>query len=151
MYPCCRCLEVPGNLKEDYIEASKVLPISPKASAALSRRILQCILDEQGYKSRNLIDQIEAALGEQGPDRILPLALREVIDAVRNFGNFSAHPVTDRTSLQIIDVEAEEAEWCLEIIRGLFEHYYVRPVANAERLLKLNQKLQKARKPPAKS
>ena len=143
--------DVPRHLSTDYIEAHGVLPLSPKASAALSRRILQSILSEQGYHARNLVGQIDAVLEEKDPDRILPLELRNNIDAVRNFGNFSAHPVTDITSLQIIDVDPEEAEWCLEIIKGLFEHYYVRPAANAERLADLNEKLQQAGKPPAKS
>ena len=33
--------EVPSDIKEDYEEACKVLPMSNKASAALSRRCLQ--------------------------------------------------------------------------------------------------------------
>jgi predicted RNA-binding Zn-ribbon protein involved in translation (DUF1610 family) len=40
--------EVPEHIKEDYEEACKVLPISEKASAALSRRCLQAILQGQG-------------------------------------------------------------------------------------------------------
>jgi len=36
--------EVPDVYKADFIEACTVLPLSPKASAALSRRILQNIL-----------------------------------------------------------------------------------------------------------
>ncbi len=143
--------KVPDHLRSDYTEASDVLPVSAKASAALSRRILQSMLKDQGYQSRNLLEQIKTVLGETDRDRILPRELRNSIDAVRNFGNFSAHPITDATSLQVIDVDPEEAEWCLEIIKGLFEHYYIGPAANADRLSKLNQKLQKARKPPAKS
>ena len=143
--------EVPENLRDDYIEAFNVLLISAKASAALSRRVLQSMLRERGYTQRSLVDQIEAVLNEVGQDKILPSELRKNIDAVRNFGNFSAHPITDRTSLQIIDVQPEEAEWCLEIIEALFQHYYVVPAASARNLSKLNQKLKKAGKPPVKS
>ena len=108
--------EVPESLREDYREACAVLSINAKASAALSRRILQTVLKEQGYSSDNLATQIENVLKEQNSRNALPSALHTTVDAIRNFGNFSAHPLTDKTSLQIIDVEPEEAEWCLNII-----------------------------------
>ncbi|MCY4367620.1 MAG: DUF4145 domain-containing protein [Chloroflexi bacterium] len=142
---------VPYNLREDFLEARNVLPISPKASAALSRRVLQTILAENGYTQRNLSRQVDALLNETDPTRMLPSYLRDVIDAIRNFGNFSAHPVTDITSLQVIDVEPNEAEWCIEIVEALFDHYYIRPAKNKERLAGLNAKLKQAGKPEAKS
>ncbi len=138
---------VPDNLKHDYTEACEVLSISPKASAALSRRVLQAILLEQGYQGQNLFRQIQAVLNENDPSKALPTNLKETIDAIRNFGNFSAHPITETTSLQIIDVQSEEAEWCLEIIESLFDYYYIRPAADRKRLSALNQKLTKAGKP----
>ncbi len=138
---------VPEEFNADYIESYQVLHISPKASAALSRRLLQAVLIEQGYSKGSLAQQIDAVLD----DTELPSHLSENIDAIRNFGNFSAHPVTDITSLQIIDVEPQEAEWCLEIIAGLFDHYYVKPEASRKRLAELNEKLKKAGKPPAKT
>ena len=61
--------EVPPHIKEDYEEACRVLPISPKASATLSRRCLQVLLREQGYTQRNLVDQITALLGETDPKK----------------------------------------------------------------------------------
>ena len=111
-------------LKEDYLEACEVLEISPKASAVLSRRTLQGILKEQGYDSGNLYKQITDVLAEDG-QAALPDSLRETIDVIRNFGNFSAHPITHETTLQLVDVEPNEADWCLRIIEELFRHYYV--------------------------
>lgn len=143
--------DVPEVLKADYLEACEVLPISPKASAALSRRVLQAILREQGYASRDLARQIDDVLSETHSDKVLPTSLRENVDVIRKFGNFSAHPVTDTTSLQIIDVEPQEAEWCLEIVERLFDHYYVRPAADARRLVEFNKRLQQAGQPPTKS
>lgn len=139
------------TLKEDYEEACDVLSISPKASAALSRRVLQAILKGQGYESSNLAKQIDSVLSETSPDKVLPAAIRDTIDAVRTFGNFAAHPITDKTSLQIIDVEPNEAEWCLDIIETLFEHYYVRPAETRKKLGKLNEKMARAGKPSAKA
>ena len=94
---------VPEHLRSDYDEAMNVLPFSTKASAALSRRILQAVLNDQGYTERNLAKQIDSVLSEPDQRRSLTSTLYDTIDVVRNFGNFSAHPVTDLTSLQIID------------------------------------------------
>jgi len=143
--------EVPPHIKEDYEEACRVLPISPKASAALSRRCLQVILREQGYAQRDLVDQITALLGETDPKKSIPSVLRETVDAIRNFGNFSAHPITDQTTLQVIPVEPEEAEWCLEILDEMFDHYYVKPALAAVRKAALDVRLAAAGKPPSKS
>ena len=142
--------DVPNHLRDDYSEACEVLPISAKASAALSRRILQDILKSHGYTGRDLVKQIEAVLNESDTTKSLPTSLHETTDAVRNFGNFSTHPITEQSTLQIVEVEPEEAEWCLEIIEQLFDHYYVRPAANAKRIDELNKKLAKAGKPPMK-
>lgn len=142
---------VPTSFKADYQEACDVLAISAKASAALSRRVLQGILNEQGYKSSNLAKQIDDLLQETNPQKVIPTGVRNTVDAVRNFGNFAAHPISDKTSLQVIDVEPNEAEWCLEIIEALFDHYYIGPAESGKRLAALNQSLQKAGKPPTKS
>ncbi len=142
---------VPELFRKDYVEACNVLPISPKASAALSRRVLQAILKDRGYSSTNLARQIEVVLNESDTSKALPESIRSTVDAVRNFGNFAAHPITELTSLQVIDVEPEEAEWCLEIVEALFEHYYATPAKEKERLARLNSNLKRAGKLPAKS
>jgi len=142
--------EVPDVIAKDYSEANAVLNISPKASAALSRRCLQAILSDAGYKSKNLSQQIDEALNEISASKILPLAIRENFDAIRNFGNFSAHPLTDNSTSQIIDVDAGEAEWCLEILNQLFHHFYVAPAAAAAKRAALSAKLAAAGKPPMK-
>jgi hypothetical protein len=72
------------------------------------------------------------------------------IDAVRNFGNFSAHPIDDKTALQIIDVDPHEAEWCLQILEESFEHFYVGPAIAKARRTNLDAKLAAAGKPPSK-
>ena len=53
--------QVPQPLKDDYWEACAALSVSAKASAALSRRILQTMLKAQGYDSDNLATQIQNA------------------------------------------------------------------------------------------
>ena len=125
-----------------------MLPVSAKASAALSRRILQAILNVQGYTGKDLAQQIDYVLEEESLERILPPSIRQTIDAVRNLGNFAAHQTTDKSGLQVIDVDQDEAEWCLEIIEALFEHFYDTPSAkNRKRVANLSAKLANAEKP----
>ena len=143
---------VPVALKKEYEEACQVLAISPKASAALSRRILQAMLEERGYSAERLARQIDSVMGETCPDNILPNSIRQKIDAIRNVGNFAAHPMADATTFEIINVELEEAEWCLEIIEELFDHYYNTSYKeDTERIERLNEKLRRANKPQVKS
>jgi hypothetical protein len=142
-----RSPRVPQGIAADYVEACNVLPQSAKASAALSRRCLQSILHAAGYRGRDLNAEIDLLLNEIDTKKAIPLRLRETIDAIRQFGNFSAHPIDDKTTLQIIEVEPEEAEWSLEILEGCFEHLYVGPsVARAKRAA-LDAKLAAAGKP----
>lgn len=140
---------VPASIAADYDEAALVLEFSPKASAALARRCLQNVLSAQGYTGRNLVAQVSAFISETDPTKVAPQSLRDTVDAVRNFGNFSAHPIDDKTTLQIVDVEDHEAEWCLDILDELFEHFYVRPAEAAAKKAALNAKLSAAGKPPA--
>lgn len=142
--------EVPKGIAEDYVQACSVLPLSAKASAALSRRCLQNILRAHGYTAPSLAKEVDLLLNEADPTKGIPNSLRQTIDGIRNFGNFSAHPVTDQTTLQIIDVDPHEAEWCLEIIEEMFEHFYVRPQQAAARKAALDAKLKAAGKPPSK-
>ncbi|MCC8954113.1 DUF4145 domain-containing protein [Bradyrhizobium sp. Pear77] len=142
--------EVPASIAQDYIEACNVLPISAKASAALSRRCLQHMLRAHGYTAKDLAREIDLLLNESDPLKALPLRLRETIDAIRNFGNFAAHPNQDKATLEIIDVEPHEAEWCLETIEELFEHFYVGPAVAAAKKAALNAKLASGGKPAAK-
>ena len=143
--------EVPAQIAKDYAEANEVLSVSPKSAAALARRCLQAILAAHGYSGRDLVKQVEAAIGESDASKSLPSALRDNIDAIRNFGNFSAHPITDQTTLQIVEVEEGEAEWCLQLLLDMFDHYYVAPAKAAARRASLGAKLAAAGKPPMKS
>ena len=140
--------EVPDNLRTDYREACEVLLVSPRSSATLSRRIVEIILGEQGYTQNRLVDRVKAVRKEADSDKKLPAVLLRTIDAVWEFGNFSAHQKTNLKTLQIIDVEPGEAELCLEIVEGLFEHYYVRPAIDEEKLKNLNEKMEELGREP---
>ncbi len=138
--------EVPPHVAQDYDEAAQVLAISAKASAALSRRCLQVVLREAaGTKSKDLADQIQEVMPT------LPTRIAENLDAVRNIGNFAAHPIKSQATGTIVDVELGEAEWNLDVLDGLFDHYYVRPEVERRKRDALNKKLSDAGKPPLRT
>lgn len=139
--------EVPEEFREDYIEACLVIADSPKASAALSRRCLQHVLRERvKVKPGSLASEIDQVIN----DGTLPSYLAEAIDAVRNIGNFAAHPIKSTTSGEVTPVEPGESEWNLDVLDGLFDFYFVQPETLKKKRDALNQKLADAGKPPVK-
>jgi len=137
--------EVPIAIANDFREAAAVIGDSPRASAALSRRCLQSLLrDVAGVNPGDLWVEINQVLPA------LPSHLRE-LDAIRNVGNFAAHPNKDKQTGDVLPVEPGEAEWLLDILEGLFDHYCVAPARAKQRQAALDQKLASAGKPPMKT
>lgn len=131
-------------MRVDFLEASSVLRYSEKASAALSRRLLQRFLHEVlSIRKHDLNAEIaEVVTGNQFPRYIC-----QALQAVRVIGNFAAHPIKDKTTEAITDVEEGEAEWLLDTLQDLFEFYYLATVRFDDRKAALNAKLTKAGKP----
>lgn len=77
-----------------------------------------------------------------------PTNLKRVRRLRSNKPSSAAQP--DKTTLQVIDVEPHETEWCLETIEGLFARFYVGPAAAKAKKAGLNAKLAAGGKPPAK-
>ena len=139
--------EVPKEFAEDYTEACLVISDSPKASAALSRRCLQSILREVAKaKHDNLYNEIQEVIDSKA----LPSHIVEVIDAVRNIGNFAAHPLKSEKTGEILPVEPMEAEWNLDVLEALFDFYFVQPAVIRKKKSALNKKLKEAGKKPMK-
>lgn len=135
--------QVPAELSKDFNQAAIVLADSPEASAALARRCLQHLLRTAGaVKRADLSREIEEALP------ILPSALREDVDAIRKVGNFATHPSKSTATGSIVPVEPGEADWLLDVLEGLFDHYFVQPEHARARREALNGKLADAGKPP---
>ena len=139
--------EVPPPLAQDYTEATLVLADSPKASAALSRRCLQSVLREAAkVKHESLAGEIQQVL-DAGH---LPSHLAEAVDAIRNIGNFAAHPIKSEHTGEIVAVEPAEAEWNLDVLESLFDFFYVQPALTAAKRARLDAKLGASGKPPTK-
>lgn len=139
--------EVSQAIANDYTEACMVIVDSPKASAALSRRCLQnLLLEKAGVKKGDLAVQIQTVIDSNQ----LPSHLADDIDAIRNIGNFAAHPNKSHSTGEILEVEPNEAEWNLEVLEALFDFYYVQPEKAKLRRQALNAKLGDSGKPPMK-
>lgn len=138
--------EIPKDLAEDYEEACLVIGDSPKASAALSRRCLQGILRQQGFSDKSLANEIQKVI-DSGQ---VPSHIADSLDAVRNIGNFAAHPMKNTSSGEVLPVEPGESEWNLETIEFLFDFFYVQPAKQRKRIEALNEKLKQAGKPEMK-
>ncbi len=122
--------EVPEQYARDYDEAALILSDSPKASAALTRRCVQTILRESaGVGPGNLSAEIQEVIN-QGQ---LPSHIGQQLDAVREIGNLAAHPTKDENTGAVLEVEPGEAEWNLDVLDALFDHYFVKPAVAQSR------------------
>jgi len=136
--------EVPNNVADDYREAALTLSLSPKASAAISRRCLQNLIRQKtGEKKPTLEMEIDGIIEA----KLVSSTLADQLHAVRQIGNFAAHPTKDTDTGSILDVEPGEAEWNLEILDGMFDEWYVQPAKALARRDAMNEKLTKAGKP----
>lgn len=136
--------DIPALYRQAFIEADLTLPISAKASAALSRRIIQALLrDKANAKAKDLFDQIEEVIESKG----LPSYIADELHAARNIGNFAAHEIKDRTTGEIIEVEPGEAEWTITVAEAMLDFYFVEPAKAVRRKAEFNEKLKAAGKP----
>lgn len=135
---------VPDKYRMDFDEASVVLADSAKASAALSRRVLQNLIhDEEKIKERDLNTEIDKLIALNK----LPSHLATDLHAIRAVGNFAAHPLKNTNTSEIIEVEPGEAAWMLDLLENVFDFYFVQPEAAKKRKADLNAKLKASGKP----
>ena len=72
-------------------------------------------------KKAGLFNEIEYAIKSSS----LPTRLKELLHDVRELGNFAAHPEKSTQTGAIIEVDADEATFCLNVVYALFDHYFV--------------------------
>ncbi|MDB6122745.1 MAG: hypothetical protein JWQ71_1738 [Pedosphaera sp.] len=80
----------------------------------------------------------------------LPTHISESIDAIRNIGNFAAHPIKSKSTGEIVPVEPGEAEWNLDVLELLFDFYFVQPAVIKKKRAALDAKLKDVGKHPMK-
>lgn len=110
---------MPQEIRSTYREACRIMNLSPKASATLSRRCLQGMIRDfwKVNNKPNLYQEIDAVKDQVAPDTW------DAIDAVRKVGNIGAHMEKDTNV--IVDVDPGEAEILIELIETLFVDWYV--------------------------
>ena len=133
------------SLYPDRIQGAKEPELRGCARTASSRRCLQYLLREKvGVKKG--ANQIQQLLDSKE----LPGYLAEDLDAIRNIGNFAAHPSKDTNTGEIAAFEPGEPEWLLNLLEHLFDFYFVQPARAQAKRDALNAKLQALGKPPMK-
>lgn len=132
---------IPQPVLADYSEACQIELLSPKASAALSRRCLQGMIRNFWSVSKpRLVDEINAL------QAIVDRQTWEAIDALRKIGNISAHMEKDPNL--IVDVDPDEARLLIELIETLFEEWYVARHDREQRMQKIKAAADAKKAPP---
>ena len=92
VYPIVTNIEPPNDdlrndIKEDYLEATRIVSQSPRGAVALLRLCIQKICEQLGESGKNINNDI-ASLVKKGLDE----RIKKALDIVRVIGNESVHP-----------------------------------------------------------
>jgi len=80
--------DLPVTVRSDYEEASRILNLSPRGSAALLRLAIQKLCAELGEKGKTIDEAIASLVSKKG----LSPMVQQALDAVRVIGNEAVHP-----------------------------------------------------------
>lgn len=128
---------IPQKYVDLYQEAEQVNNISPRASATLSRYLLQMILHEElNIKKRNLEEEIT----ELESQSHIPSTLVTFLQVMRRVANFAAHPKKSTNSAEIVEIEEGESAVMLELINELFDFVFVKPAKEKEFMKRIEEK-----------
>lgn len=131
--------DVPADYADDYHVAAQILPYSPEASAAVSRRLLHRFLAEQvGAGSDELAVQIANTAGS--PE--LPGYLEEALQTFARVADLEPGSNKSLRPEALTAVEPGEADWLLDVLQPLFELYFVQPARLRRKQAALEEKLQ---------
>lgn len=110
-------LNMPEDVKIDYMEAADIFSRSPRAAAALLRLALQKLCVHLGEKG----EKIDVDIRELAKKHVLPQMLIKVADTVRLTGNNAVHP--GEMSSEDVDHVASKMFFMLNLIvqKGITE------------------------------
>jgi Domain of unknown function (DUF4145) len=137
-------LGVPEPFRSDYREAAAILDSSPRMSAVLSRRILADLMETYGHHSQfKLSERIDKFIA----DKANPSGLRDNLHHFREIADFGAHTQKDDQT-EIINVGREEAEWTLDLLDRLFDHFIVTPERDRRMRATMDERIKQAGRKP---
>jgi hypothetical protein len=120
-------IAIPPHILQDYNEACLTLELSPKVTAALSRRCLSAMLrDYWQVQPGSLGDEFRQIKGTADP------LTWETIESIRRRGMIGAHMESE--GAEILDVDPGEAELLIDLIETLIEDWYVTREERRKRL-----------------
>jgi hypothetical protein len=123
---------LPLRVLEDYQEACLMVDLSPKVSAALSRRCLSEMLrDFWKVQSGSLNDEFRQIKGTADP------LTWEAIESVRKNGTISSR--MEGQGAEILDAEPGEGKLLIHLIETLIQDWYVAREARLKRLEGIRQ------------
>jgi hypothetical protein len=135
---------VVDRYRQDYEEASAILDISPRMSAVLSRSILADLLEEFAALDQfSLAARIEKFI----EDTSRPHELRQNLHYLREIADLSAH-TKKNDQAEPVSVTREEAEWTLNVVDRLFDHFIVTPEKDRRLREAMDVKLEEAGRKP---
>ncbi len=122
---------VPSSIRQDFEESCKIVELSPKSSATLSRRVLQSMIRDfwEIEGKPNLHQEIEAIKDKINTDEF------ESLMSLKSIGNIGAHPHQDIN--YIVDVDANEAYQLIELIEMFIDDWYIQREQRKLRLQKV--------------
>lgn len=147
---------IPEVIREDYYEACKILHLSPKASATLTRRCLQGMIRDFCKISKPTlyaeIDSLKKLYEDDSAPKGVTDETVEAIDHVRTIGNIGAHMEKDIS--HIVEIDPGEAEALITLVELLFEEWYVARNKRGEKLARIKsiaaKKAEDKKQSPAK-
>lgn len=111
--------DMPESVRNRYIEASKVIALSPVSAAALLRLALQLLLKEvlQEESSGNIFQDIKKL-----KDRPIDSSLIKALDIIRISGNESVHPGTLN-----LNESKDDALYLFDLLNMICDQFFTQP------------------------
>jgi len=143
-------LGVPDSMRKDYDEAGAILELSPRMASVLARKIVSDLLKKYAKRDeKRLTAQIDSYLAQPG----IPSWITSGLHHVREAADMSAHTQEDQSEDQedagtVIEIDREEAEWTLDFVLRLFDHFILGPAKDAEIQARIEDKSRRAGRRP---